>query len=172
MSAGTDQTHVPLRMFHRVLDADLIAVRHALLDMRRRFDGHISPDALGRIELVLAEVLNNIVQHGAGHGKNGTAASDDIRAVRIHLTVTHHDGGLACAVSDDGTLLPLACLLTPETLPSPEAAALREGGFGWFIIRDLTQSLFYFREDNRNILCFNIPRNAPERRYPRQSDVA
>lgn len=70
--------------------------------------------------------------------------------------MTSHAGGLACAVADDGTPLPPSCLV-PARLPPPEIAALREGGFGWFMIRDLTQSLFYFRERRRNVLCFHIP---------------
>ena len=161
-----------MRMFHRVLQADLEAVRQALIDMQDRFDGHASSDALGRIELVLAEVLNNIVHHGAGLGKDAAPGSPPLRPVVIHLTVTRHEGGLACAVSDNGSPLPPECLIGVETLPPSEAAALRGGGFGWFIIRDLTQSLFYFREDDRNFLCFNIPRQGPGRRHPRRRNVA
>lgn len=162
----------PARIFHRVLGADLMAVRQALLDMRARFDGHASRDALGRIELVLAEVLNNIVHHGSGLGKTAAPGAVPDRPVTIHLTVTRHDGGLACAVSDNGSPLPPECLVGVETLPSPEVAALRGGGFGWFIIRDLTQSLFYFREGDHNILCFNIPRLDPGRRHRRSQEVA
>lgn len=158
-----------LRMFHRVLGADLLAVRQALIDMRARFDGHVADDALGRIELVLAEVLNNIVEHGARRvtDRAGTASG-----VSIHLTVTRHDGGLACAVTDNGRPLPLDCLITPDKLATPEAAAMRDGGFGWYMIRDLTQSLFYYREGGRNVLCFNVPRYGPERRARGRRDVA
>lgn len=176
------------RMFHRVMDATLVNVRRALEDLRARFNGGAEADALDRLELVLAEVLNNITLHGAGGLPPAGALTEEGRAadilpmrnfghsgpapkepqsshddgvedgVVIHLTVTQHSGGLACAVVDNGTPLPKECLVFPKTFPSPEACAIRAGGFGWFIIRDLTRSLFYFRENSRNVLCFNIPR--------------
>lgn len=145
-------------MFHRVLTADPQAVRQALIDLRARFLGSVPPDAVDRMELAVAEVLNNIVQHGGGlpYVVHGPPCAQPTAPVTIHLTVTRHAGGLACAVTDDGGPLPLRCL-TPAQLPLPEIAALREGGFGWFMIRDLTQSLFYFREHRRNVLCFSVP---------------
>lgn len=145
-------------MFHRVFTADPWAVRQVVVDLRARFLGSVSRDAVDRMELAVAEVLNNIVQHGGAlpyvvHGPPGARPA---ARITIHLTVTRHAGGLACAVTDDGGPLPPDCL-TPAQLPVPEIAALREGGFGWFMIRDLTQSLFYFREHRRNVLCFSVP---------------
>ena len=145
-------------MFHRILDANPAAVQQALIDVRRRFDGAVADDALSRMELVMAEILNNIAQHGTGLGKEPGANAPSRPPVTIHVTVTRHAGGLACAISDDGPPLPPDCLAAPDQPPSPEIAALRAGGFGWVIIRDLTRSLFYFRERSRNVLCFNIPR--------------
>lgn len=141
-------------MFHRILAAEPLTVQQALIDLRVRFAGAVPADALDRMELAMAEVLNNIVQHG--RHPPGAAPRGRPPPVTIHLTVTSHAGGLACAVADDGTPLPPSCLV-PARLPPPEIAALREGGFGWFMIRDLTQSLFYFREQRRNVLCFHIP---------------
>lgn len=268
-------------MFHRVMEATLANVREALIDLRRRFDGRTDPDALSRLELVLAEVLNNITLHGpegsGGHGPTeasgaegsgvtelpwgaklrraahgaapagegrgetgsvhviGGAGRDGAEVVRtgrletpetpsgvtqatvtepgdpglavsapddsarvlsasstadaevsereasdatatqpvlVHLTVTQHTGGLACAVIDDGPPLPDSCLVFPEARPAPELSALRAGGFGWFIIRDLTRSLFYFREESRNVLCFNIPRRGARRARDREAPRA
>lgn len=196
------------RIFHRVMDATLINVRRALEDMRDRFDSSTDPDTLDRLELVLAEVLNNITLHGAGgqpapgalavEGQPLDRWSDErlmqnlgvldareshllpdralafsnATRILIHLTVTQHNGGLACAVIDNGTPLPETCLVFPETRPPPEVSALRAGGFGWYIIRDLTRSLFYFREDSRNVLCFNIPRRSARRSDPSAIGVA
>lgn len=143
-------------MFHRVLPADTGAIQATLLDMRDRFGPEIDADALARVELVLAEVMNNVAQHGTGRGKTADPARPG-RALTIHLSVAAHDRGLACAVTDDGPPLPAACLAGPEVERSPEHAAMAACGFGWMIIRDLTQSLFHFREDQRNVLCFNIP---------------
>lgn len=142
-----------LALFHRVLDADQLAVQQALIDIRGRFGGKVAEDALARTELVLAEVLNNIVQHGI----LPPSAEKGSPTVTIHLTVTGNAGELACAVADNGVPLPLACLSPSGVFPAPEVAALRAGGFGWLMIRGLTRSLFYCRECGRNMLCFTIP---------------
>lgn len=166
-------------IFHQVMDATLVNVRKALAALRLRLGGSADPDALDRLELVLAEVMNNIALYGSGGqpaagalaiegmpGERGWAfenaadqAAAGARPVTIHLTVTQHASGLACAVVDDGTPLPMACLALPAST-TPEVSALRAGGFGWSIIHDLTRSLFYFREDCRNVLCFDIPLGA------------
>ena len=67
-----------------------------------------------------------------------------------------HSSGLACALTDDGISLPDDCLL-PRSLPPMVADDLPEGGFGWFLIQDLTQALCYYREESRNYLAFSIP---------------
>lgn len=163
MSPRGDRQPRGAPMFHRILAAEPLTVQQALIDLRVRFAGTVPPDAVDRMELALAEVLNNIVQHGRPPRTPGRA-SGGRPPVTIHLTVISHAGGLACAVADDGTPLPQSCLV-PVPPPSPELAALREGGFGWFMIRDLTQALFYFREHRRNVLCFHIP-PAEDRRRP------
>ena len=76
---------------------------------------------------------------------------------RIHLSAACHRNGVACAITDDGIRLPGSCLAPPVRGALPLDASLPEGGFGWLIIHDLTQSLAYFREDQRNLLAFNIP---------------
>lgn len=165
------------RIFHQVMGATLVNVRKALAAMRLRFDGSADAGTLDRLELVLAEVLNNIALYGSdGQPAAGALAVEgmpaergwyaetaevnpdaaDARPVVIHLTVTQHASGLACAVVDDGTPLPEACLTGGDRL-APDIAALQAGGFGWSIIRDLTRSLMYAREDDRNVLCFDIP---------------
>ena len=50
-------------MFHRVLQAEPHDVRRTLKDLRTRFASQVSADAMGRLELVLAEVMNNVVEH-------------------------------------------------------------------------------------------------------------
>ena len=155
-SAEQTQAPAPLPMFHRVLPADPPAIRGALRDLTARFQDVGTLDALGRLELVLAEVLNNLAQHATGRGK-GAVPPGPTREVTIHLCITRHDGGLACAVTDDGPPLPKGCIDPGCDILSPDDAALRGSGFGWLIIRDLTQALFHFREGKRNVLCFNVP---------------
>jgi serine/threonine-protein kinase RsbW len=161
----------PQPMFHRVLRAQPLTVRDTLADIRRRFAAEIDEDALGRLELVLAEVMNNVAEHGPGHPASGDQASgrrsgdraedranDRIEdgAPLIHLCIVRHTGGLSCAITDDGVSLPLGCLL-PRGTPSTGELDLPEGGFGWFLIQDLTQELCYYREERRNFLAFRVP---------------
>lgn len=147
-NAGSIPSHVSRTrpMFHRVLMADPFEVRQALGDLRLRFAPAISPDTMGRLELVLAEVMNNVAEH----------AAEAAGPRSMHLCVVMHDTGLSCAITDDGGMLPPDCLL-PRTLPALDPLDLPEGGFGWCLIQGLTQALCYYREEQRNCLAFTIP---------------
>lgn len=141
-------------MFHRVLEATPDIVRDTLVDVHRRFRDDIDQDALGRLELVLAEVMNNITEHAVSDSNGAVVPYSPV----IHLCIVSHATGLACALTDDGALLPSECLL-PRNLPQFLQQELPEGGFGWFLIQGLTQELCYYREGKRNFLAFRIPWN-------------
>lgn len=145
------------RSFHRVLRADPVSVRGTLMDLCRSFGPDVPADALGRLELVLAEVLNNIVRHGAGGASppDGPASDDTTCARTVHLHVSAESGGLRCVVTDTGVRLPGECL-APRSLPAP-GPDLPEGGFGWFLIQDLASDLSYARSAGRNCLSFTLP---------------
>ena len=124
-------------------------IRDALHRMRQHLAMHgLCNDRLGTIELVLAEALNNIAEHAYDGQANGpvwlNAHSDHDR-----LRVVLRDRGRAMP----GHALPGAHLPdidgAPETLP--------EGGFGWFLIRDLSDAVDYARvgATNRLILQFS-----------------
>ena len=123
-----------------------LAVRSALLHI---FDhpvmARLSPDARGCAELVLAEALNNIVKH-AYKCQNGT----------IELRLHHSVGTLGCDIYDAGAPMPGGQL--PAGLPQAIGADhdLPEGGFGWFLIRTMTEDLCYTRSDARNHLSFRL----------------
>lgn len=142
-------------MFHRILRADPETVRATLTAVRDRFRNDVSDDSLARLELVLAEVMNNITEHTASFRAD---AEDRGQATLIHLCIVSHRCGLACALTDDGASLPPDCLL-PRSLPQYTQPELPEGGFGWYLIQDLTQELCYYREDQRNFLAFRVPFN-------------
>lgn len=108
------------------------------------------PDAMGRVELVLAEVLNNIVEH----------AYADIRG-KIALQLAQGDQALSCRVADDGRPMPDG-RLPAGRLPRDDAAELPEGGFGWHLIRSLARDLCYARTGGQNVLTFRIPLSADD----------
>jgi len=99
-------------------------------------------------ELVLAEVLNNVVEHAYG----GTGGGDI--GIRIDVTAS----GLDCRVTDQGKRLPSDRL--PNGALASHGAARRhlpEGGFGWFLIHSLTENIRYSRQNGENRLGFTIP---------------
>lgn len=107
----------------------------------------LTDDQRGTVELVLAEVLNNVAEH---------AYADTAGPVAV--TVALIPGGLACEVVDEGTAMPGGQLpegrLPQADLPESE---LPEGGFGWHLIRSLTQDISYRRQRGTNRLGFLIP---------------
>lgn len=167
-------------MFHRVFRAEVPAVRLALIELRCRFLNEVNTDTIGRLELAMAEILNNICEHG-GISLSLSAAALPPRANQgqdpllprhlapvdvptVHLSVIRQHNSLACAVTDDGIALPEDCLssftehgFSPYRSRERQDAILPEGGFGWFLIQDLTRAMCYYREDQRNFLAFTIP---------------
>lgn len=105
-------------------------------------------EKLFTLELVLAEVLNNVVEH----------AYQDRGTGRIELDVTVHAGFIHCTVVDFGMPMPGGVL--PEARRHcPKALALQdlpEGSFGWALIRDLTTGLGYRRVGDSNELWFRV----------------
>jgi serine/threonine-protein kinase RsbW len=129
--------------------ADPSSVRAALVAAATCLANHgVGPDALGRVELVLAEALNNIVEHALA----GRPGSEICLTLRCGLPLW-----LACELRDDGLPMP-GGRLPPGASPLPcgGAAQLPEGGFGWLLIRSLAEDLCYRREGVANVLSFRI----------------
>lgn len=138
---------------HLVFPTEAMAVRDALRRTVARFLRQISLDEAGTLELVLAEVLNNIVEH----------AHTSDRIGMIELRVTLDSIGLLLQVADDGAPMPNGLLPDgkgPEISEPTCIGALPEGGFGWFLIRDLSRDLNYYRAGSANILSFRLPIDA------------
>ncbi|MDQ7071678.1 MAG: ATP-binding protein [Rhodobacterales bacterium] len=107
----------------------------------------LSQEEYGTIELVLAEVLNNVVEHAYGPNETG----------RIEIIFVNAADHLKFSIIDEGVEMP-----SGET-PMGKCADIDvpledmpEGGFGWFLIRDLTKDLTYRRVGSSNILSFRI----------------
>lgn len=102
----------------------------------------LSDDLRGTAEIVLAEVLNNIVEHAYAQS-----------AGQIDLTLDYEHPTLSFEVVDSGLAMPSGKLPGGE-LTAIDDADLPEGGFGWFLIRSLTRGLVYHRRMERNTLAF------------------
>ncbi|UXU76124.1 MULTISPECIES: ATP-binding protein [unclassified Paracoccus (in: a-proteobacteria)] len=162
-------------IFHRIFRAEPMTVRAALMFLRERFQGSAQDEVIGKLELALAEVLNNICEHGIHADAPGIDGATHPPV--IHLCVARHVGGIACAITDDGRPLPESCL-NPRPLPLGQMdldqvdalMLLPEGGFGWYLIQGLTVSLSYFREGRRNFLAFIVPVTEPLHAAPSRPD--
>lgn len=133
---------------HLVFPAGEQAVRRALATATGAFKGMgLDPDAIELAELVLAEVLNNVVEHAYAEHAGGIIELEAWRGTdRLHMRVR-----------DDGVPMPGGAL--PEGKrhdPKVETRDLPEGGFGWSIIRDLAQDLRYQRDGMRNDISFAL----------------
>lgn len=137
------------KAFHRRIAADGMAVRALLYEMRDWLSQVGLDDAsCGKIEIALAEALNNVVEHAYA----GTPGA-------IRMEMTHTEGDLQVTLRDKGAALPR--LRPPAGHPPAlhdERDALPEGGFGWFLIRNLTRGLHYARDagENRLTLVFDL----------------
>lgn len=137
------------RRYRDVFPGDAHSVRTALEAAMRAFrEMEIADEQTGVVEIVLAEVLNNVVEHAyAEHGRGV-----------IELDVRREGHELTFVILDDGRPMPGGN--TPGGKPQDldvAAKDLPEGGFGWFLIRELTRDLSYHRSGNRNVLHFHIP---------------
>ncbi len=101
----------------------------------------------GTVELVLAEVLNNIVEHAYAGANAG----------HIDLRARYMDSGFRFEITDEGSEMPGGMLPVGEHVDlDTDLNALPEGGFGWYLIHDLTENLQYHRASGRNQLRFTI----------------
>jgi serine/threonine-protein kinase RsbW len=121
------------------------AVSVALLGLMRnaalaRFDA----DSRSTLELVLAEVLNNVVEHAYAHYPGS-----------IEVMLWPGADGIRGCIVDSG--LPMPNGQVPAGDPPDLVGDLPEGGFGWYLIRSLTTGLDYRRVANRNHLQFTLP---------------
>jgi len=117
----------------------------------------ISTEDIGTFEIVLAEALNNIVEHAYPEDAPGD----------IKLTVKRRATSLMVEVNDKGRPMPKgrAPIGNHPMTEFNSDDAMPEGGYGWFLIRELVRDLVYDRQDGKNILLFRLP-ITPEQSAP------
>ena len=107
----------------------------------------VPPDRLATIELVLAEALNNVAEHAYAGAAPGP----------VTLTARHDGDRLCIVLRDIGR--PLPGLVPPKHTPpdlNVPTEDLPEGGFGWCLIRDLTDHVDYARHGAENRLTLEF----------------
>ncbi len=124
------------------------AVRRTLALITEHFAGSVPDAELGMLEMVLAETLNNVVEHAMSGNARG----------QVKLRILCRNGGLDCTILDNGLPMPDG---EPPRTTLPEIGRmiddLPEGGFGWSLIRMHVRDLEYRRQDGINVLRFLLP---------------
>ena len=134
--------------FHLSFESGDLTTRDALKSVvghlhRRGLGGEL----IGSVELVLAEILNNISEHAYADRPSGP----------VDLRISVSGGLLRVEIVDQGMPMPESGLpdRAEAALPA-DTADLPEGGFGWFLIDQLTDSLQYRRDTGRNRLTITF----------------
>ena len=123
-------------------------VRRLLAQGRARLlAAHVPEARLGTVELVWAEALNNIAEHAYAGIEPGI----------VHIDAAIEGRSVSALIRDRGKPLPG---LTVPLAQLPESVgpldSLPEGGFGWFLINDLCESVAYRRQNGENELSLVI----------------
>ncbi|MEL7150590.1 MAG: ATP-binding protein [Pseudomonadota bacterium] len=145
-SDGHDTISLP-SMIEKTIPADYRWVRRRIHEIEDELvAGGVPSEDIGSISIVLAEVLNNVVEHAFA-----TSDGEDIR-----LILRVRSKSLLFEIRDKGKPMPKgrAPVGNHPMCEFNQFDALPEGGYGWFLIRELVQDLVYDRQDDENILFF------------------
>lgn len=135
------------RLFHCALPGNAAAVSDGLRAvMASPLWQDLPAEFSAAAELVLAEVLNNVAEHAYADYPG-----------EIELSLERVGGSVAVRIADRGKSMPRGTLPVGR---APDPADLPEGGFGWFLIRQLTRDLCYRRHDGWNLFTFRMDADA------------
>ena len=108
----------------------------------------VEADLAANAEIVLAEALNNIVEHAFEFQPTG----------QIDLSAELSELNLTFMLKDNGKVFP--GIPQKKEMKGAEIAFedLPEGGFGWFLIHELTEQIAYARLEDQNALQLQLAR--------------
>lgn len=109
---------------------------------------------VGTVEIVLAEALNNVVEHAYPESEPGD----------VTLVVRRRSASLIFEIRDKGRPMPKgrAPIGNHPMTEFHGEESMPEGGYGWFLIRELVRDLVYDRRDGENILFFRMNIEVPQ----------
>ncbi|MCZ0813678.1 MAG: ATP-binding protein [Pseudomonadota bacterium] len=125
-------------------------IREVLEAVRRHLSAfELGGERCGAVEIALAEALNNIAEHAyGGHSHGPVHLCAQVQGALLHVVLTDRGRPLPGRTPPPGLHQDLE--VTPDALP--------EGGFGWLLIRELTEEVSYIRspDENRLTLIFRL----------------
>lgn len=114
--------------------------------MQEMSDWAIAPEHRHRIELVLAEALNNVIEHACAE-RDG---------IPFSTMAQYQSPRRDIEIVDQGAPMPGGALPDPKRPPDPGSGdpveTLPEGGWGRMLIHDLADDIRYERKGCRNHL--------------------
>lgn len=106
----------------------------------------------GDVRIALTEAINNVVEHAyAGTSPAEVEVRCQLYKSRLDILITDTGNPLPGLRIPAGVLAPLGSTL--DELP--------EGGFGWFLIHELTSEIHYERSNGRNRLSLRFDFTEP-----------
>jgi serine/threonine-protein kinase RsbW len=134
--------------FTTSLPASSTAVREAMIELRGRMrQWGLAEELAARVELVAAEICNNIAEHGFAGEATGSLC--------LHVSSVPPD--MLLQITDHGAKPPAQLLERPR-LPALDVARadLPEGGFGWFLVQSEADVVQYERDKGMNRYCLRF----------------
>lgn len=134
--------------FQLTLTATELQVRDALQAVKQQtIAWDLSEDACSSVEIVLAEALNNVVEHAYVDTPDGI----------ITIDCAFNGAGMTIVICDQGRPVPEAVFMQHRgLLKAVDATELPEGGFGWGLIHELTHELKVSRIGKTTLLSLTI----------------
>ena len=102
----------------------------------------VSQEPIDELELVLAEALNNVVEHAYLYAEDG----------EIDILVRLRQDQLLVTITDKGCKFDGPPPLKEMDVENMDFEELPEGGFGWNLIRTLTDNVEFEHKDQQNRL--------------------
>ncbi|MEM8690316.1 MAG: ATP-binding protein [Pseudomonadota bacterium] len=135
--------------FQVSINSEEMAVRDALAKLMKGLGPlKLDVEEAGTVELVVAEALNNVVEHAYPEGQPSGP---------INIQCRHKSDGLHLTIIDQGLGMPEGKTPLGERVNvHVDLSHLPEGGFGWFLIRDLAKDVDYVRKGWENRLSLRL----------------
>lgn len=126
-----------------VLNADPVTVTHTVSQVSEWLCGQgVDASTAEELELVMAEALNNVVEHAYGFRNSG----------EIRLSVVITDQHIVVNIIDKGARFDGPPAPFDHDLANVSMFDLPEGGFGWNLIHTLTDAVDFDHLQNENRL--------------------
>ena len=141
--------HAPGVTFDETFPSDFRWVRRVVQNaVGKLADDGLGVEDLGSVEIVLAEALNNVVEHAYPENAPG----------RVRVVIRHRPQALMVEIRDRGKPMPKgrAPIGNHPMTEFDHQDAMPEGGYGWFLIREIVNDLVYDRHDDENFLVIRM----------------